>query len=93
MKAKNHPVPGVGAYNLEKSLQDIQKLLEKNKSKKVTQGEKRYFHMDTTFLADKVPGAGHCNPHEEVQKLHKSIGDWKYWIKKHNKQEKTMSMR
>lgn len=64
MKAKNHPVPGVGAYNLEKSLEDIQKLLEKKSSKKITQEEKRYFHMDTTFLADKVPGAGHCNPHD-----------------------------
>jgi hypothetical protein len=41
--------------------------------------------MDTTFLADKVPGAGHCNPHDEIEKLHKSKGDWKFWTKKHSK--------
>lgn len=64
MKQKKDPVPAVSTYHLEKSLEDIEKLLEKNRSKVVKQGEKRYFYMDTTFLSDKVPGSGHYNPHD-----------------------------
>lgn len=84
MKQKKDPVPAVSTYHLEKSLEDIQKLLEKNK-KKIKVDEKRYFHMDTTFLADKSPGPGNHNPHDEVKKLHKSTGDWKMWTTKHQK--------
>lgn len=46
--------------------------------------------MDTSFLSDKVPGSGHYNPHEEVEKLHKSVGDWKFWTKKHEKWGKVL---
>lgn len=35
MKQKKDPVPSVSTYRLEKSLEDIQKLLDKNKSKKI----------------------------------------------------------
>ena len=92
MRQKKHPVPAVSAYHLEKSLEDIQKLLEKNK-KKVKVDEKRYFHMDTTFLADKSPGSGHYNPHDDVEKLHKSTGDWKMWTTKHQKWNEVLSKR
>jgi hypothetical protein len=35
MKQKKDPVPAVSTYHLEKSLEDVQKLLEKNKGKKI----------------------------------------------------------
>lgn len=88
-----HPVPGVSTYKLEKSLDEINKILEKNKSKKISYGEKRYFHEDTSYLSARVPGAGFYNPHDEINKQRKSSGDWKMWTTKHAKWDKVVAKR
>lgn len=49
--------------------------------------------MDTTFLADKSPGPGNHNPHDDVEKLHKSTGDWKMWTTKHQKWNEVLTKR
>ena len=47
-------------------MDEIQSLLEKNKGKQLSHGYKRYFHENSSFLGDKVPGAGNYNPHDSV---------------------------
>jgi len=51
--------------------------------------------MNDSFLSDKVPGAGNYCPNEEVpvQKVHKSIGDPKFWTKKDEKWNKIQTSR
>ena len=56
-------------------------------------GEKRFFHEDTSFLSEIVPGPGFYSPHDEVEHLKKSMGDWKFWTKRHEKINKTMTKR
>jgi len=40
-----------------------------------------------------VPGPGFYCPHDEVEPEKKSIGDWKYWTKKHEKINKILTKR
>jgi len=40
-----------------------------------------------------VPGPGHYIPHDDVQHLTKSKGDWKTWTKKHDKLDKMLTRR
>ena len=39
------------------------------KKRKYFVGEKHFYHDDTSFLGDKVPGSGTYNPHDEINKI------------------------
>ena len=63
MEQSARPVPGISTYRLEKSPEEKIEELQKS-ARELSHGEKRYFHEDTHFLSEKVPGPGTYNPHD-----------------------------
>ena len=70
-------------------------MLVKSQTKKLNYGEKRYYHMNESFLSDQVPGAGFYCPNDEVpiQKMRKTKGDPKSITKKDEKWHKIQTSR
>lgn len=44
-------------------------------------------------MSNSVPGAGFYNPHDEVDKLKSSKGDWKTWTAKHSQWNNILTKR
>lgn len=85
MEEKNRKKPAPGSYNLNKTDSQIKENLTKWKTRKFSQGPKRYFYEDTEYQSNISAGPGMNNPHLEVPNLHLNKTDHKFWIGKHKK--------
>jgi hypothetical protein len=93
MEQQRRPIPTATTYKLEKSPEEQMKLTSKSGAAERKPGEKRFFYEDASFLSDQVPGPGFYCPHEEIDHVRKSKGDWKYWTKRHANNDKLIQKR
>lgn len=93
MEQKNRKSPGICTYSLEKSIKEKDEEAAKLKKRKISEGEKLFFYMNTQRLSDMVPGPGNHCPHPISPKVHLNKTDYKFWVEKHKKQAQTFSQR
>lgn len=71
-------------YSLEKSQKEKDAAVELMKKKKIFEGDKHFFYQDTEYIADRSPGSGAHNPHDEITKIRHNKTTYKDWVKKHH---------
>lgn len=93
MEQQKRKSPGISTYSIEKSLKEKDDEVAKLKKKKVSEGLRLFFYMNTEKLSDTTPGPGSDSPHQISPRLHLDKTDYKFWVDKHNKERSNISQR